>query len=297
MISGASCWNLSVQQGMSFVGVGGRDVYTFDAMEPTLYAQLVSTAAKTPDAVAIVDDWGHRTTFSELKSHVDDLAGYLRANAGVRPGDRVGLLMHADAEFAIALYAISKAGCTCVPIPTKYRVPEVASIVSAADLRALVMGEEFEPWRQSLPVRPSETVVATNCRKGFGFPQSQGFAPVCKPCGDPEDAAIMMFTSGTTSVAKGVVLSNRNVVHATMVYRRLMGTTPSDRCLIPIPIYHVTGLIALLAQFISVGATTYLHRFFDARRVLACVRDDQITYLHGSPTSFAELVSLREEFP
>lgn len=297
MISGASCWNQSVQQGMSLVRAGDCDVYTFDVADHTLYAQLAATARRTPDAVAIVDDWGNRTTFSELKSHADNLAGYLCANAGVRPGDRVGLLMHADAEFAVALYAISKAGCTCVPIPTKYRVPEVASIVSAADLKALVMGEEFESWRQSLPVRPSETVVATNCRKGFGFPQSQGFAPVCEPCGDLEDAAIMMFTSGTTSGAKGVVLSNRNAVHATMVYQRLMGTSPSDRCLIPIPIYHVTGLIALLAQFIYVGATTYLHRLFDARRVLACVRDEQITYLHGSPTSFAELVSLRDEFP
>lgn len=297
MISGASCWNRSVQQGMSLVRAGDRDVYTFDAAEPTLYAQLATTAARTPDAVAIVDDWGHRTTFAQLKSYADDLAGYLCANASVRAGDRVGLLMHADAEFAVAFYAISKAGCTCVPIPTKYREPEVASIARAADLKALVMGEEFEPWRQSLPVRPSETVVATNCEKGFGFPQAQGFAPVCEACGGPDDAAIMMFTSGTTSGAKGVVLTNRNVVHATMVYQRLMGTTPTDRCLIPIPIYHVTGLIALLAQFVYVGATTYLHRFFDARRVLASVRDDQITYLHGSPTSFAELVPLRDEFP
>ena len=47
MISGASCWNQSVQQGMSLVRVGDRDVYAFDAAEPTLYAQLAATAART----------------------------------------------------------------------------------------------------------------------------------------------------------------------------------------------------------------------------------------------------------
>ena len=106
----------------------------------------------------------------------------------------------------------------------------------------------------------------------------------------------MMFTSGTTSRAKGVVLTNGNVIHAAMVYQRLMGTTPADSCLIPIPIYHVTGLIALLIQFVYVGATSHLHRLFDARRVLACVRDRKIAYLHGSPRLFAELLPARE-FP
>ncbi len=282
---------------MSHLDVSGRDVYTFSSMKPTLYAQLAATVARTPDAVAIVDDWGHHITFAQLMHRVDDLAGYICTNPSVHQGDRIGLLMHADSEFVVALYAISKMGGTCVPIPTKYRKPEVTSIALAADLKALVIGEEFEAWCGSLPVRPSEIIVATNCKKGFGFPQAQGFAPACETRGALDDAAIMIFTSGTTSNAKGVVLSNRNVIHATMVYQRLMSTVPDDRCLIPIPIYHVTGLIALLAQFVYVGARTYLHRFFDARRVLSSVRDDQITYLHGSPTSFAELLPLRDEFP
>lgn len=297
MISGASCWNSSLQRGMGAVPAGAREVYTFTDAEPSLYRTLAATAARLPESVAIVDDWGREVTFAQLLARVDDLAGYLVANAGVRPGDRVGLLMHADAEFAVALYAIAKAGCTCVPIPTKYREPEVVSVMRAADLKALVMGEEFEPWRAGLPVRPSETVVARACDRGDGFPQAQGFSRACEESGGFDDPAILMFTSGTTSGAKGVVLTNRNVIHAAMVYQRLMGTSTLDRCLIPIPIYHVTGLIALLIQFVYVGATTYLHRVFDARRVLACVRDEKITYLHGSPTSFAELLPLRDEFP
>lgn len=282
---------------MGSVTLSGREVYSFEGMRPSLYHLLAETAARTPDAIAVVDDWGRKTSFAELLAHVDNLAGLLVSEAKVAPGSRVGLLMHADLEFVVALFAISKAGATCVPVPTKYREPEVVSLMQAADLTALVAGEEFERWVPSLPLRPSEIVFARGVEDGYGFAEAEGFSSLCEPTGGLDDAAIMMFTSGTTSRAKGVVLTNGNVIHAAMVYQRLMGTTPADSCLIPIPIYHVTGLIALLIQFVYVGATTYLHRLFDARRVLACVRDRKITYLHGSPTSFAELLPLRGEFP
>ncbi|WP_455137765.1 class I adenylate-forming enzyme family protein [Thermophilibacter sp.] len=293
MIRGCSCWNRALQRDMVTRSFGGREVTTFRDLPQSLYHALAATAARTPDATAIVDDWGRPTSFSALLAHTDELAAHL-AGLGVGRGDHVGLLMHADLEFAVALFAIAKIGAVCVPVPTKYREPEVASLMRAADLGALVTGEEFSAWEASFPVPAERVVWSRGVERGYGFAGLAG-APV-EACGAPEDPVIMMFTSGTTSAAKGVVLRNYNVCHAAMTYARLMGTTPDDRCLIPIPIYHVTGLIALLVQFVLVGATTYLHRLFDARRVLACVRDDEITYLHGSPTAFAELLPLREEF-
>lgn len=294
MIRGTACWNRALQRGMSPQAFGGRAVTTFDDLPQSLYHMLLDTARRTPDATAIVDDWRRATSFSALLAHADALAAHLAAQ-GVARGSHVGLLMHADLEFAVALFAIAKLGAVCVPIPTKYREPEVLSLMRAADLVALVAGEEFAAWSPSFDKLGIPVVWSRGVSEGYGF---SGLAGKDVPAaGTPTDPVIMMFTSGTTSAAKGVVLRNYNVCHAAMVYARLMGTTPEDRCLIPIPIYHVTGLIALLVQFVYVGAATYLHRLFDARRVLSCVRDDEITYLHGSPTSFAELLPLRAEFP
>lgn len=294
MIRGTDCWNLCLQRGMGEHEYGGHVVRTFDDMPESVYHLLLATASRTPGASAIVDDWGRATTFEGLLSRTDDLAAHL-AGIGVGRGSHVGLLMHADLEFAVALFAIAKLGAVCVPLPTKYREPEAASLMRAADLDALVAGEEFSSWLRSFPVGAGRVVWSRGVEGGYGFEGLSG-APV-EPAGSPQDPVIMMFTSGTTSRSKGVVLRNYNVCHAAMVYQRLMGTTPDDRCLIPIPIYHVTGLIALLVQFVLVGAATYLHRRFDARRVLSCVRDEKITYLHGSPTAFAELLPLRGEFP
>lgn len=294
MICGSACWNRALQRGMGPRSFGGRTVTTFDDLPASLYHMLAATAGRAADATAIVDDWHRATSFSALLARVDALAAHL-AGLGVTRGSHVGLLMHADLEFAVALYAISKLGAVCVPIPTKYREPEVLSLMRVAKLSALVTGEEFGEWADAFGGLRVPVVWSRGVAEGYGFAGLTG-ADV-PAAGGPTDPVIMMFTSGTTSAAKGVVLRNYNVCHAAMVYARLMGTTPEDRCLIPIPIYHVTGLIALLVQFVYVGATTYLHRRFDARRVLEAVRDDEITYLHGSPTSFAELLPLRPEFP
>lgn len=298
MISGKDCWSMTLQRGMSTHSVSGRTMYAFDDMAPSLYHQLVQSASSNPQATAVVDDWGRPTTYERLLSLTDDLAAYLASEKGLGHSSLIALLMHADLEFVVALYAISKLGAVCVPIPTKYRVREAASLLDIAKPSAMIAGEEFEGWAASLPVDPEKCIWSRDVEHGYGFDGVCGYShPAANGSGSPSDPAIMMFTSGTTSAAKGVVLRNYNLVFATMIYQRLMGTTPADSCLVPIPIYHVTGLIALLAQFIYVGGTVFLHRRFDARRVLECIRDEGITYLHGSPTSFAELQPLRSDFP
>ena len=298
MISGKDCWNVSLQHGMSMHSVSGRTMYAFDDMAPSLYHQLAHTASSYPQAIAVVDDWGRETTYERLLSLTDDLASYLASEKGLGHGSAIALLMHADLEFVVAFYAISKLGAVCVPIPTKYREREVASLMSIAQPSAVIAGEEFMDWAESFPVSPEMCVWSRGVEQGYGFDGVCGYGlSATDASGCAENPAVMMFTSGTTSAAKGVVLRNYNLVFATMIYQRLMGTTPEDSCLVPIPIYHVTGLVALMAQFIYVGGTVYLHRRFNARRVLECVRDEAITYLHGSPTSFAELLPLRAEFP
>lgn len=298
MISGKDCWNVSLQRGMSTHSVSGKELYTFDDIAPSLYHQLVQTASSNPQKIAVVDDWGRPTTYARLLFLTDDFAAYLAAEKGIGHGSLIALLMHADLEFVVSFYAISKLGAVCLPIPTKYRVREVASLLDIAKPSAVIAGEEFEGWASSFPVDPDMCIWSRGVERGYGFDGTCGYAyAASNGSGRASDPAVMMFTSGTTSAAKGVVLKNYNLVFATMIYQRLMSTTPEDSCLVPIPIYHVTGLVALMAQFIYVGGTIYLHRRFDARRVLECIRDEGITYLHGSPTSFAEVIPLQPEFP
>lgn len=115
--------------------------------------------------------------------------------------------------------------------------------------------------------------------------------------GDEDATAIIMFTSGTTSESKGVVLKNYNVMHAVEVYRRTLSITKRDISVIATPIYHITGLVALLGVFIHAGGTLHIHKFFEAERVLKEAVKYGFTFIHASPTVFNLLIQNRKEEP
>ena len=82
-----------------------------------------------------------------------------------------------------------------------------------------------------------------------------------------------------------------------MIYQKLLELGPEDKTIIPVPIYHITGLVALLGLFVYIGGTIYLYKRYDAKRILEGVKRDGITFMHGSPTVFGQLLDYREEFP
>ena len=107
----------------------------------------------------------------------------------------------------------------------------------------------------------------------------------------------MMFTSGTTSMSKGVLLSNCNFVHSAGVYRMAFDITGADRTVITVPIYTITALAAVIGTYLLVGGTIYLQRKFNAEQVLACISDNRLTYIHAAPTVVSFLLEKREQFP
>ena len=86
-------------------------------------------------------------------------------------------------------------------------------------------------------------------------------------------------------------------MNAVATYQKILNITADDISVIPIPIYHVTGMVALLGLFIHCGGTLYLHKIFNARRVLQCVKEHNITFLHASPTVFSMLLEEKDLFP
>lgn len=299
MITGSACWSAALQRDMTERVIGGRTFYTFAEMPETIYDVLARAAAAHPGSIAIVDDDSTSYTFARLLELTDGMAAYLAGRYGVGAGDRVGLLLGSCIEFCACYFACSKIGAVVVPFSTKYREKEIVQLLTHAELKVLLTSEH-DARRAGAAIKTVDQVEfcdheASTC--GFGFAGALAPLPAPARAGGLASPAVMMYTSGTTSMSKAVVLTNLNVVHAALVYQRLMGTTEFDRTVIPVPIYHVTGLIALLTQFVFVGARIYLHRRFDARRLLECVRDENITYLHASPTAFEKLLPLRDEFP
>ncbi|WP_278321051.1 AMP-binding protein [Lachnoclostridium edouardi] len=112
-----------------------------------------------------------------------------------------------------------------------------------------------------------------------------------------EDDAIVMFTSGTTSKSKGVILKNYQVMNSVEAYIKTLNLSEKDSSLIATPMYHVTGMISILSVFLTVGGTVFIQPKVDGDAVLKCFLKEKITFYHASPTVFSILLEKRKEYP
>jgi acyl-CoA synthetase (AMP-forming)/AMP-acid ligase II len=301
MLEGRDVWDLWVQKDMKERQIGRRTIYTFSKMKKSFYEMLEDTAARYPDKAGLCDNWERSYTYQEFLHMVNNLAAYLQNVLHVRKKSHVGLLLNNGIEFAASFYAVCKLGAVAVPFPTKYREPEIQALVDKADLHCILVSEDYGSWAPAYEDAGIVVLCTRDEEQGYGFqyldfPEEE-MSFTKGGCGELEDEMILMFTSGTTSASKGVILKNYNINHAVMIYQRLLALGPDDKTIIPVPVYHITGLVALLGLFIYMGATVYLYKRYDARRILEGVDKHQITFMHGSPTVFGMLLDYQQEFP
>lgn len=296
MIAGKKVWPDCMTEGMDIRKISGQEIFTFVHMRNNYYEVLEDSMVKYPDKTAFIDNWGRTYSYQTFVRMVDDFAELLYRR-GAKHGDHIGLLLYNGIEFFTAFYAACKIGAVTVPFPSKYRKHELQALIEKADLQYLIAADKFREWTEPYE-EAMQCIYSVDEEHGYGFRHID--IPVGKRGGSKgslEDEAILMFTSGTTSASKGVVMKNYNILHAAMIYQRLCNVTCDDRTVIPVPIYHVTGLIALLGVFVLSGGTVYLQKKYNAERILNCVMEDKITFMHGSPTVFGMMMDLKEKYP
>lgn len=277
----------------------GREIETFAGLPKTLYEALEDSAKRDPGKCALADDLGRKLTYGELKEEVDQLAGCLKYRFQVKKGDQVALMAYSSCEYVTAFLAIIKLGAIAVILPTKFKEQEIHSLVERSDLKCLICDQKYEAWFEEEVRKGVALVRIALSEEAFAFDvyKKEGGYPVDPPEGGYEDVAVMMFTSGTTSQSKGVMLTNYNFMHAGKVYQTIFHVTSQDATVIPVPVYTITALSAVIGMFIYTGGTIHLQRTFRAAQVLACIRDHQLTYMHAAPTVCTFLLEEKENFP
>ncbi|PWC11709.1 o-succinylbenzoate--CoA ligase [Brenneria roseae subsp. americana] len=298
MINGKDLWNNTILRDMGIRKIHNRNLFTYLNMPKNFYETLVNTVSRTPDKIAFYDNWGRAYSYVNFLESVDKFSLYLKKDKKIHQGSHVGILLYNSIEFCIAFYAIAKLGAIAVPLPTKYRETELTPLVDKSNLDILIINEDFNHYFQHL-INKDKRVISEGEKDGIGFRKYIEDIVLSNSdsdsVGDLSDEIIIMFTSGTTSQSKGVVLRNYNVIHAIITYQRILDIAPEDKTIIPIPIYHITGLVALLGLFVYVGGEIHLYRYYDAKRILEGIVSNEITFMHGSPTVFSKLLDFKDE--
>lgn len=306
MIDGNILWDKTLTQDMIQKQFSkGVEINTFPDLPDNLYAALERTASFYPDKIALTDYCRRDYTYRHFKHLSLELAAFLYWKKGIRKGSHVGLMMYNCTEFCISFLALSRLGAVTVSLPSKFKQGEVLSLAQRAEVELIICDEQYEEWFSG-NYQPGQVLAVRKIEEQYGFQdlyqewedKEQGIKDLEKiESGDPYAPAIIMFTSGTTSKSKGVLLRNYNIMHAVEAYRRTLGIDKEDISVIATPIYHITGLVALLGLFLYTGARLYLHKFFDAGKVISEAREKGFTFIHASPTVFNLLIQEGEGTP
>lgn len=244
---------------------------------------IVEASRIFPDHHAILFE-GDSYTYAELDLLSRHAAAQL-ADSGVKPGDRVALLLANLPAFPVWYYAALRIGAIAVSVNTRLTAEEADFILADSGSKILVIADSARDMELLSPERTFR--VSEDGRKSDGSPLADttpsdaGWLEMA-----PADPAIILYTSGTTGFPKGATLSHENVRSNVHAFNHLCSMHPGDRLLLTVPLFHCYGQNALLNSGLNVGATIVLQRRFDLNDAKALIREHKITKLFGVPTTF-----------
>lgn len=249
-------------------------------------AELVrAAAAEHPDKPALLH--GETTvTWAELDAQVDRAAAALRERIPER-GGRIGILLPNSVGFVVAYFGVLRAGLVAVPLNTAYTSPELDHQILDSQASLVVTDVEHAPLLDALPT--DQVVVVGGATDSWEdlLAAGEGRTVEGEPVGG-EDLAVLLYTSGTTGVPRGAMLTHRallaNLEQLGRIEPAVVG--PDDVVLLVLPLFHVYGLNAGLGQVAWAGATAVLAERFDPVATLAVVHDRHVSNIVGAPPMF-----------
>ncbi len=227
-------------------------------------------------------------TYGGLRRQVEATVAALNER-GIGRNDRVAIVLPNGPEMASAFVAIA-AGATTAPLNPGYRRPEFEFYLQDLGARAVVLAEgDDSPARAAAAALGVE---AMDIRAEPGSPAGT-FSFVGAPGGGaaarggmagPDDVALVLHTSGTTSRPKIVPLLHRNVCATADNIVRTLRLVRGDRCLNVMPLFHIHGLMACVLSTLRAGASVYCAPGFNALRIFAWLADADPTWYSAVPT-------------
>ncbi len=262
---------------------------------------------------------GRRWTFGELRQDVDRCARALMA-AGVGRGEKISLWMPNRPSWIHVMLAVAKIGAVLVPINTRFRTSDVEYVLRQSDTSTLITVDRSGPVdflsmvRELCPeiesgdpsdLRPEKfpelrrvIVLGDSSYKGTrswddvmaGADEvSQQELEDRHGSTDPDNTALMMYTSGTTGFPKGV-MHNHNIQRTVVDTANRMGITPADVTLMYLPLFHCFGLYEGPLMSLITGCRMVLTTTFDPGECLKLIEQEKATVMHGFDTHFRDMM-------
>ncbi|MPZ60247.1 MAG: long-chain-fatty-acid--CoA ligase [Propionibacteriales bacterium] len=273
---------------------------------------LDDSARKQPDRTAVVLG-DTRLPYFAITAAANQVANLLTSR-GIGPGDKVALSCPNLPYFPIIYYGILRAGAVVVPLNVLLKGREVAYHLDDSDARAyfcfegtpeLPMGQEG--WTgfgdtagcEHFFLITADPAAASSIdgAETFGAAVSQQPPTYDTALTEPDDTAVILYTSGTTGQPKGAELSHANMVMNAVTCLRLFEGSPlnPDIHLLSLPLFHSFGQTVQMNAGFAIGSTLVLMPRFDPKQALSLMQKENVTYFAGVPTMYWALLGALDD--
>jgi len=278
---------------------------------PHLAAILEASATRFPERTAVVSPDGSSVTYRQLNDQADRIAAFL-VRRGVQPGDRVGILIPKSKESVIAIFGILKARAAYVPADYTAPAARLRSIFADCQLRAIfIYSGVLNVLTEASPEARPETIVALGCTaadaRARGLDGAMDWETVLAEKGSVDtsasrsldDLAFILYTSGSTGIPKGVMLSQRNATSLTAWASSVYQPTEDDR-FSNHPPFHFDMSVQDLYPALQHGAALFIvseDLGKDPRKLALFISENRLTIWYSTPsilTLLAEYGNLRK---
>jgi acyl-CoA synthetase (AMP-forming)/AMP-acid ligase II len=264
-------------------------------MNPATLADLFSRAESANVAVLAPDHGA--TTYDALTEQVESLAACLR-QSGLQRGDVVAIGLPNSLEYLVTFFAVTRARLIAAPLNPAYKAEEFRFYLNDSGVRAAVTSHHLAPLRDA--ARELNLPVWTAGRDGQGRVRVEGerLAPTAKGVPElphPDDRALFLHTSGTTSRPKGVPLTHGNLMASVRNIAQHYQLTANDVGLLVMPLFHVHGLIGATFSQLWAGGTLVVPHRFSASSFWPTAKACGVTWYSAVPTIHQVLLSRADE--
>ena len=266
-----------------------------------LVERVAGAAADRGDATAVAFR-GETYGYADLWGMTGAFAAGL-ADAGVGPGDRVGLYLPNLPQFVVGFHGTLRAGGVVVPMNPQYKSRELDHLLSDSGARVVVCLPDLVPFVEEARAGTAVERIVT-----VGEPEEEARAEGADVtsfrafCGDPDfetvdrtddDVACQPYTSGTTGTPKGVLLTHENLRSNAEMAATLPvdGVRTDDGQLGVLPLFHIYGMTVTMNATLFSGASYHPLPSWDAGEAMDLIESERLTMMHGVPAMYNDVVN------
>lgn len=257
---------------------------------------LTHHAQRTPDKPCTRFE-GASLTYGEMAARVAGSAAGL-SRLGVERGSVVGILSYNCPEFLETIFAANSLGAIAMPINWRLAGPEVRYILEHSGARVLCCDDALRPLADEATSSLEQAPLCVSFQP-VDAPGWRGLADLRTGAGRRAAATVagdevhrLMYTSGTTGRPKGVMLTHANLAWKNLAHIVEFGFTAADLGLACGPLYHVGALDLTTTSLLAAGATTIVHRAFEAPRVVDEIERSRVTVVWLAPAMVNAIMAL-----